>query len=81
MASEFKQYHFKCDEFPPNESNGTPGPIWLGWEPSDKDLTVLKNGLMNFQFRLGTSFDEVAKIADFLNEHVEGISYTDLRDE
>lgn len=70
--TERGKYTFVVREF----GNGTP---WITVEATDESkLSVLESGLLGLHLKPDTDRAEAEKIAGYLNDHVEVISYTDL---
>jgi hypothetical protein len=69
--NERAQYVFVVKEF----EGGQP---WIGLEPQDKHIGILKNGFLGFDLVEGISLSEAKAIAKNLNTKIKKISYTDL---
>ena len=70
--------YFKFDAHAP-EKKGHPEKAvpYIYFEASSEDLSILKNGSLQFEFLPGTPHSEVERIKNFLNENVDAIGYTD----
>ena len=56
------------------------GEIWISLEPYGDDLEILKDGFLGFDLPEGTTVEEGQEIAQYLNEKIRRVSYTNLSD-
>ncbi|HTA94678.1 MAG TPA: hypothetical protein VK769_00995 [Verrucomicrobiae bacterium] len=69
--TERARYVFVVKEF----EGGQP---WICLESQDKQIGILKNGLLGFDLAEGISLSQAKAIAKNLNTTIKKISYTDL---
>lgn len=60
---------------PKSFHDGTP---WIVLEPLWENLPVLSQGLLGFDLPAGTSHERAKEIAEFLNDNIVNVSYTNL---
>ncbi len=78
---ESQRYIFTADRFAPQETaSGETLTPYIAMDAAGDDLSVLNKGMLHFQFRKNASVDEIARIANFLNEHLEEVVYTSNSD-
>lgn len=68
VRTERGQYVFKVKE-------GSDG-CWICAEPLREDMPVLKSALLGLDLFRQTDVQQATKIADFLNQHIDGIHLT-----
>lgn len=66
-------YLFKVSEY----ADGTP---WISTESLRGPLPVIENGLLGFDLPEGTTFEQAKSIANWLNDSIGAICYTDFSD-
>ncbi len=67
--TERAKYVFCVKEF----ADGTP---WVVLEPRRSNLAILGDGFLGLELAQGTELKKAEEIADYLNEHIESVSYT-----
>lgn len=67
--TERARYIFRVKE----SSDGTP---WIALEPRRDSLAVLGDGFLGLDLRPGIDLPKAKGIAEYLNEHIESVSYT-----
>ena len=53
-------------------------PPWIMLESQDGNIPILQNGIIGFDLRPGTTFQQAQEIASYLNSHIECLTHTDL---
>ena len=71
--TERQRYVFRVCEY----VDGTP---WIMTDPWDGSLSILQDGFLGFDLTKGTTLAEAEQIADRLNDVMENIVYTSLKD-
>ncbi len=71
MSSEIGHYVFRVGEGP---TNGKPVFIWLELQ-DQPPISVFENALVTLQLRDKDDFENAKRVADFLNEQIEGVGY------
>jgi hypothetical protein len=66
------KYHYVVKEFP----GGQPWIMAEPWEGPDLPLPVRGDWFLGFDLAEGTTLEQAEEIADFMNRHLEGITFT-----
>ena len=72
MATERADYKFTVKE-------GF-GDSWIMLEPMRGNLSILEKGFLGLELRDETNHELAQEIAQYLNERIKAVSYTDLSD-
>ena len=72
--TEHKRYYFKASEY----ADGSP---FIGTEPKNGELTLLKDHSLGFGLMEGISYEGAQEIAVFLNKNIKSIAITSFWEE
>lgn len=78
--TEYAEWVFDVDQKPPPEPGDDPGPWVITYEPRRGELSPLDDGVMSFWLRPDTTEEEARQLTRQLNDLLDYVSYTDLRD-
>jgi hypothetical protein len=67
--TDYSAFTFTVKEF----GDGTP---WIMCEEYQPGLPVLKDGYLGLRLREGTTIEQAQEIAEYLRDHVAGVSHT-----
>jgi len=67
--AEFCEYTFDCDQ-------DEDGAGFITIEPSNEELSVLKEGLLIFELKAGVKFEDIEQLTEKLNSLVRGLSFS-----
>jgi hypothetical protein len=69
--TDYSKFTFTVKE----DANGTP---WIMCEPYPPGLPALGDSFLGLHLRPGITIEQASEIAEYLRDHVEGISHTQL---
>lgn len=67
--TDYSDFTFTLKEF----GDGTP---WIMCEENQPGLPALKDGYLGLRLREGTTFEQAKEIAEYLRDHIAGVSHT-----
>lgn len=76
--TETATYRFTVKEGQPSVSGARGAPVWLMLEPTSGELGVLRGGFLSLRMPASTDISRAQQVAAFLNDNIEGVSFTML---